>query len=74
MSEKDWAEEMARSMSRKMPVNRLMKESEKTNRFGDIIKEEIKQRGDCPECDTMLYFDESQSELYCPSGCISQKI
>lgn len=74
MSEKSWEEELVKSMSKSMSIGRLMEESEKTASFEDIIKNEIKERGDCPECDTMLYFDESESELYCPSGCICQKI
>jgi len=65
---------MVESIAKKMSLSQLMEESEKTACFEHIIKEEIKERGDCPECDTMLYFDESESELYCPSGCIYQKI
>jgi hypothetical protein len=67
---------VAEGISDKLSIGELLtqKDLTKSSEIEAVIQEELENRSVCPDCGEDMFFDEKDSELYCPAGHHSHRI
>jgi len=67
---------VAEGISDKLDIDELLSQKglTKSPEIQSVIQEELEDRRKCPDCGEDMFFDEKDSELYCPAGHHSHRI